>query len=73
MVYVTHPFGGFPSSIAREPRGPQYRAIRFRKALDEMFQRRPFGTGTVLTVEIPSIENRRRGVMYNVEYGNPCI
>ena len=36
MVYVTHPWGGFPSSIAQHPRGCQYRTIRFRHALGEM-------------------------------------
>ena len=33
---VYHP--GFPSSIARQPRGRQYRAVRLRKALGERFQ-----------------------------------
>ena len=34
----TPPRGGFPSSIARRPRGCQYRTIRLRKALGEMFR-----------------------------------
>ena len=36
-VYVTHPSGGFPSSIARQPRRCQYRMIRLRSGLGEMF------------------------------------
>ena len=31
------PWGGFPTSIARQPRGCQYRTMRLRKALGEMF------------------------------------
>ena len=34
---ITPPCGGFPSSIARQPRGCQYRTTRFRKALGESF------------------------------------
>ena len=35
---ITPPWGGFPSSIARQPKkGGQYRTIRLRKALGEMF------------------------------------
>ena len=35
--YSTHLWGGFPSSIARQPRGCQYPTIRLRKALWDMF------------------------------------
>ena len=34
---TTHPWDSFSSSIARQPRGCQYRTIRLRKALGEMF------------------------------------
>ena len=37
VQYITPPWGGFPSSIARQPRGCQYRTIRLWKALSEMF------------------------------------
>ena len=58
------PWGGFPSSIARQPRGCQYLTIRLRKALGEMFPTPiSFGTDTIPTaVEISSMENRPRGV-----------
>ena len=36
-VYHTHPRGGFPSLIARQPRGGQRRTMHLRKALGEMF------------------------------------
>ena len=36
-LYITHPWGGFRSSIARQPRGCRYRTTRLTKALDEMF------------------------------------
>ena len=44
------PWGGFPSSFARQPRGCQCRMIRLRKALTpRYFQHRPFcGAGTIL-------------------------
>ena len=32
-VYITPPWGGFPSSIARQPRGYQYLTLRLRKDL----------------------------------------
>ena len=35
-VYITHPWGGLPSSIAREPKGCQHRTIH-REARREMF------------------------------------
>ena len=40
FMRITPPLGGFPSSIARQPRGCQcqYRTIRLRKAPGEMFQ-----------------------------------
>ena len=34
---ITLPWGGFPRSIARQPRGCQYRTIRLRKGFLEMF------------------------------------
>ena len=34
-VCITHPWCGFQSPIARQPRGCQYRTIRVRKALGE--------------------------------------
>ena len=34
--YVTHPWGGFPSPIAPQPGGCQYRTMRLRKVLGEM-------------------------------------
>ena len=36
-VYITHPWGGFPRSIARQPRGCLHRTTRLRKALGKMF------------------------------------
>ena len=36
-MYITPHWGGFASSIARQPRGCQYRTIRLRKALGQMF------------------------------------
>ena len=37
VVYITHLYCGFPSSITRQPRECQYRTIRLRKALGKMF------------------------------------
>ena len=45
--YHTPPWGGFPSSIARQPRGCQYRTIRLRNALGEMFPTPTFLTPTL--------------------------
>ena len=36
-LYITHPSGGFPSSMGRPPRGRQCQTIRFRKAIGEIF------------------------------------
>ena len=62
---ISHTPGAiFPSSIARQPRGCQYRTIHLRKALGEMFPNADlFGTDTIiLTVEISTTENRPMGV-----------
>ena len=61
---ITPPWSGVSSSIARQPRGSQYRTIRFRKALGETFvMPTSFGTGTIPTaVEISTVEIRPRGV-----------
>ena len=74
-VYMTPPCGGFPSSIARRPRGCQYRTIRLRKALGERFP-----TSTFLHAPAPFQLFRYRGwkigpggcdsVTYTVVYGN---
>ena len=37
VVYITSPWGVFPSSIARRLRGCQYRTIRIQKGLGDMF------------------------------------
>ena len=37
VYYITPPWGGLPSSIARQPRGCQYRTMRLREAPGEMF------------------------------------
>ena len=69
-VLVTTPWGSFPSSIARQPRGCQYRnEIRLRKALGEMIPTPTFfSTDLRPTVEISSLENRPRGVWYTPSY-----
>ena len=42
-VYITHPWSGFPSSIARQPRGRQYQTIHLReKVLARCFERQAF-------------------------------
>ena len=47
-VYITHPWGDFPSSIARQPRGcHQDRTIRLRDALGEMFATPTFQAPTL--------------------------
>ena len=57
IVYITPSWGGFPSSIARQPRGCHSRTIRLRKALGEIFPTPTFfGTDTTPPVEIPSME-----------------
>ena len=50
-VYITPSRGGLPSSIARHPRGCQYRTTRLRKAPGETFPPPTiFGTGPIPTV-----------------------
>ena len=62
-LYITPIWGGFPRSIDRQPRGCQYRTIRLRKALHEMFPTPPFLAPTLVpTAEISTTENRPRGV-----------
>ena len=63
----------FQARLLENQEGPNTERYVFGKLSTRCSNAALFGTGTVLTVEIPSIENRRRGVMYNVEYGNPCI
>ena len=58
-VYVTPPpWGSFPGSIARQPRGCRYRTVRLRKAFGEMLSNADvFDTDTIPTaVEISSME-----------------
>ena len=50
-VYHNPPWSAFPSPIARQPRGCQYRTMRFRQGLGEMFP-----TPTVLADTIPTVE-----------------
>ena len=45
-VYITPPCGGFPSSIARQPRGGACRTTRLRKALGEMRPTQSFSAPT---------------------------
>ena len=47
------PWGGVPSSIARQPRGCQYRTIRLRKALGEMFLNGKSALGFVIYTAVP--------------------
>ena len=47
-VYITHSWGGFPSSTARQRRGCQYRTTRLRKALHEMCTTPTFSAPTLL-------------------------
>ena len=42
VYYITPPWGGLPSSIARRPRGCQHRTIRVREALGEMVPKPTF-------------------------------
>ena len=42
------PWGGFPRSITRQPRGCQYRTVRLRKALGEMFPAPTFSAPTMV-------------------------
>ena len=62
-VYLTPPWCGFSSSIARQPRGCQYRTLRLRKALGEMF----------LALKCGDIERGKstqgEGVIYTVLHG----
>ena len=52
----------FPSSIARQPRGRQYRALRLRKYLDMFPTPTFFGTDTIAAEEVSTMESRQRGV-----------
>ena len=69
-VYITPPpRGGFPSQIARQPRGCQYGTVRLQKALGEVFPTPSFLAPALLivlqlllAVEIPIMETRPRGV-----------
>ena len=63
VYYITPPWGGLPSSIARQPRGCQYRTTRLRKALDEMFTTPTLSAPTLFQPwEISTIGNRPRGM-----------
>ena len=67
-VYITHPWGDFPSSIARQPRGcHQDRTIRLRDALGKMFPTPDlFWHGHyfyIPTVEISTTEKLAQGGM----------
>ena len=46
-VYITLPWGGFPSSIARQPRGCLHQTMRLREALGEMFPTPSFSAPTL--------------------------
>ena len=60
---ITPLWGGFPSSITRQPRGCQYRTTCVRKARGEMFAKPSFLVSKLIpTVEISSTKNRSTGV-----------
>ena len=63
-VYVTQPWGCFPSSIARQSRGCQYRAIctSSESSRRDASNADVLGTVAILAVEVSSMENRLRGV-----------
>ena len=73
--YITPPSVGFPRTIARQPRGCQYRPIRLRKFLGEMFPPPTFLAPTLLQHsvcgDIDHGRSARRGVIYIVLYGTP--
>ena len=49
-VYITHPWGGFPSTIARQPRGCQDRTIRLRKSLRATLPTQALSAPTLITL-----------------------
>ena len=75
-VYTTHPWSGFPSTIARQPRGCQYRTTRLpipndiyvfgKLSFGDIFPTQTFffGTGGTIptAVEISTTGNWPRGV-----------
>ena len=62
-VYITHPWGGFPRSIARQLRGCRYRTITSSESSRrDVSNANLVGTDTTPTVEMSSMENRPRGV-----------
>ena len=62
-VCITPPLGGFRSSIARQPRGCQYRTLRLRKTLGQMcFQHRHCSD----CVDIDHGKSAQAGVKYTV-------
>ena len=71
-VHITPLWGGFPSSMSRQPRGCRYQTIRVRKTLGEMFP-----TPTFLAPELLQLWRYRAwkigpggaGVIYTVVYG----
>ena len=71
------PWHGFPSSIARQPRGGQYRTTRLRKALGGMFTTPNFLAPTLLLysncgdIEHGNTAQEQGGVIvtYTVVYG----
>ena len=72
-TYHTPLWGGFPTSIPRQPRGCQFRTIRLRKALGENFPPPTFLAGTIspttTAVEMSTMEVRPMGdVKYTVVY-----
>ena len=74
-AYITPLWDRFPSSIARQPRGCQYRTNRLRKALGEMLPTPTFWHRHYCspTVEMSGLKNRPTGgVMYTVVYGT-CL
>ena len=63
-VYYHPPWGGFPSSIARQPRGCQSipNDTSSERSRRDVSRADVFGTDTVPTVETSTMENRPRGV-----------
>ena len=62
-VHVTPPWGGFPSSISRQPRGRQYRKIRLRKTLGKMLPTATSLARTLLQL-LWNYRARKIGLMY---------
>ena len=70
---ISRPWGGFSSSIARQPRGRQYQTKRLRKALGEVLPTPTMlATSTIPTVEMSSMESRPRGVWYTPSFTLLC-